>query len=82
MELIFSFELNTEDLAEGSPRCFIDFCRSICRSCCLTWLPLQKTLIIIFVESKEEELRIALRHLLLLYLLLVEFPHFLMICTS
>ena len=36
----------------------------------------------IFVESNEEELRIALLHLLLLYLLLVEFPHFLMICTS
>lgn len=34
------------------------------------------------VESKEEELRTALRHLLLLYLLLVELPYFLMICTS
>lgn len=36
----------------------------------------------ILVESNEDELRIALLHLLLLYLLLVEFPHFLMICTS
>jgi hypothetical protein len=36
----------------------------------------------IFVESNEDELRMALRQRWLLYLLLVEFPHFLMICTS
>lgn len=34
------------------------------------------------VESNEEELRTALLHLLLLYLLLVEAPYFLMIYTS
>ena len=36
----------------------------------------------IFVESNEDELRMALLHLWLLYLLLAELPHFLMIYTS